>query len=69
MALRETLQLMICHLWTVSSILVRNNISIYDYFQTCLLKKTCQGNQHLISTNIPKYSQFYYFKYINPGRD
>lgn len=31
--------------------------------------KTHQGNQHFISTNIPKYPQLYTLKYINPGRD
>lgn len=51
MASQETLQLMICLLWTVPSILVRKNISIYDYFQTCLLK------------NLPKKSAFHFNKY------
>ena len=38
MALLETLQLMICHLWTALSTLVRKVISMYECFQACLLE-------------------------------
>lgn len=69
MASLETLQLMICHLWTAPSILVRKDILVYEFFQTCLLENTAKE----INISFPEIfkntlSSTLYYQYINPGK-
>lgn len=70
MASLETLQSMICHSQTVPSTLVRKDILIYEYFQTCLLRKRKLLRKSIFHFHsILKIPLLLFYQYINLGKD